>query len=327
MVQDSGFELTGLLDADYAGFKETFKSTSGRAQFLGENLVRIMLKTLKISQKPDNFEHKIGSLQQKPDQRAFFTSNQALKPKMECDVPVCENSPVCDDHYDIFSDSKNNDDISSDDDDFEDIEYVEASLLDPEIVSVEEENISKLFAIIRKRREVVTPLLMLIILFPSMIHFALRLSPIRRDKQNDSIPFPNNESSESDFDNPSVPLPPPEPPDAEFDFEPDTGDEISVVMNNNDKLECFDPGGKIDDEDVDYFPFIFEIRIFLPYLIYSKLFLSFLSAESEDTIFDPGFSPHRLKFLVFDLLSRSARSSHPFFEIILEKSISLINIA
>nr|GEZ69728.1 hypothetical protein [Tanacetum cinerariifolium] len=60
--------------------------------------------------------------------------------KRECNVPVSENSPICDDHYEIFFDSKNDDDISSDDDDFEDIEYVEASLPEPEIVSVEEEN-------------------------------------------------------------------------------------------------------------------------------------------------------------------------------------------
>nr|GFC69180.1 hypothetical protein [Tanacetum cinerariifolium] len=37
--KDSGFELTGFLDADYAGCKETFKSTFGEAQFLGEKLV------------------------------------------------------------------------------------------------------------------------------------------------------------------------------------------------------------------------------------------------------------------------------------------------
>nr|GEW05421.1 hypothetical protein [Tanacetum cinerariifolium] len=36
---DSGFELTGFLDADYAGCKDTFKSTSGEAQFLGKKLV------------------------------------------------------------------------------------------------------------------------------------------------------------------------------------------------------------------------------------------------------------------------------------------------
>nr|GFB67210.1 hypothetical protein [Tanacetum cinerariifolium] len=61
--------------------------------------------------------------------------------KRECDVPICENSPICDDHSDIFFDSKNDDNISSDDNNFEDIEYVEASLPDQEIVSLEEENV------------------------------------------------------------------------------------------------------------------------------------------------------------------------------------------
>nr|GEZ83930.1 retrovirus-related Pol polyprotein from transposon TNT 1-94 [Tanacetum cinerariifolium] len=36
---DSGFELTGFSDTDYAGCKDIFKSTSGGAQFLGEKLV------------------------------------------------------------------------------------------------------------------------------------------------------------------------------------------------------------------------------------------------------------------------------------------------
>nr|GFA00672.1 copia protein [Tanacetum cinerariifolium] len=38
-TKDSGFELTGFSDAEYAGCKDTFKSTSGGAHFLGENLV------------------------------------------------------------------------------------------------------------------------------------------------------------------------------------------------------------------------------------------------------------------------------------------------
>ncbi|GKA21567.1 hypothetical protein Tco_0701556 [Tanacetum coccineum] len=38
-TKDSGFELTGFSDADYAGCKDTFKSASGGAQFLGEKLV------------------------------------------------------------------------------------------------------------------------------------------------------------------------------------------------------------------------------------------------------------------------------------------------
>nr|GEY14795.1 hypothetical protein [Tanacetum cinerariifolium] len=60
----------------------------------------------------------------------------------ECDVPVCEDSSTFDvreDHSEILSDSSN-DDISSDDDTFKDIEYVEALLLDSELVSLEEEN-------------------------------------------------------------------------------------------------------------------------------------------------------------------------------------------
>nr|GEY14293.1 uncharacterized mitochondrial protein AtMg00810-like [Tanacetum cinerariifolium] len=36
---DSGFEVTGFSDADYAGCKDTFNSTSGGAQFLGEKLM------------------------------------------------------------------------------------------------------------------------------------------------------------------------------------------------------------------------------------------------------------------------------------------------
>nr|GFA62664.1 hypothetical protein [Tanacetum cinerariifolium] len=82
---------------------------------------------------------------------------------------------------------------------------------------------------------------------------------------DDSIPLPNNESS--DYDNPSFPRPPPEPPDVEFDFEPNSGEVISAVMYNNDELNednCFD--SEIDvfanDEDDDYFPFMFVIRIF-----------------------------------------------------------------
>nr|GEW60700.1 retrovirus-related Pol polyprotein from transposon TNT 1-94 [Tanacetum cinerariifolium] len=38
-TKDSGFKLTGFLDADYAGCKDTFKSTFGEAQFLGKKLV------------------------------------------------------------------------------------------------------------------------------------------------------------------------------------------------------------------------------------------------------------------------------------------------
>nr|GEU71036.1 hypothetical protein [Tanacetum cinerariifolium] len=64
-----------------------------------------------------------------------------LEDKRECDLPISENSPVCDNYFDTFSDSKIDDDISVYDDDFKDIEYVKASPPDPEIVIVEEENV------------------------------------------------------------------------------------------------------------------------------------------------------------------------------------------
>nr|GEW93324.1 hypothetical protein [Tanacetum cinerariifolium] len=91
-----------------------------------------------------------------------------------------------------------------------------------------------------------------------------------------------SESEDSDFDYPSVPLPPPEPPDEEFDFEIDFGDEIPVVRNMIVKFECIDARVKFDvsnDENDD-----------LSYFMFVKVF-SLLSAESEDTIFDPGFIP------------------------------------
>nr|GFA23087.1 hypothetical protein [Tanacetum cinerariifolium] len=57
-----------------------------------------------------------------------------------CDVPFCDNSSpldVLNDHFELFSDF-NDDCTSSDDDSFEDINYVEASPFDSELVSLEE---------------------------------------------------------------------------------------------------------------------------------------------------------------------------------------------
>nr|GEV10219.1 uncharacterized mitochondrial protein AtMg00810-like [Tanacetum cinerariifolium] len=43
-TKDSGFDLTGFSDANYTGCKDTFKSTSGRAQFIGKKLMSCSLK-------------------------------------------------------------------------------------------------------------------------------------------------------------------------------------------------------------------------------------------------------------------------------------------
>nr|GFB47290.1 hypothetical protein [Tanacetum cinerariifolium] len=77
-------------------------------------------------------------------------------------------------------------------------------------------------------------------------------------------------SEDSDLDNPLLPLPPPEPPDKEFDFEIDFSVERNLIV----KFECIDARIKFDVEN-DVFKFIM---------------FSLLSAESEDTIFDPGIS-------------------------------------
>ncbi|GKA47164.1 hypothetical protein Tco_0740047 [Tanacetum coccineum] len=204
-----------------------------------------------------------------------------------CDVPVCEDPSIFDalsNHSEIISDS-NNDGTSSDDDSYENIEYVSLeevnndqeekefdledifqiqdvflrekllnislirSLRSPILLSLIQITLylnSRLLAIIRKRQEVAVPLLMLITLFPSMIHFF---------------------------------------------FKPD-----APVINNFDELnegEYFNPGGGEIDfsqnvKDDDSFTFI--IRTFLPYFTYPVDSPLPLSTGSEDTIFDPGIS-------------------------------------
>nr|GFB43836.1 hypothetical protein [Tanacetum cinerariifolium] len=79
------------------------------------------------------------------------------------------------------------------------------------------------------------------------------------------------------------------PPDDNFNLEPEV---ISAVMEDIDEPdEHFNPGGEIfvstNNEDVDYFPFMFVIQIFFLYLILPEISPLLLSAESEYTIFDP----------------------------------------
>nr|GEZ99019.1 hypothetical protein [Tanacetum cinerariifolium] len=95
---------------------------------------------------------------------------------------------------------------------------------------------------------------------------------------DNSIPLTKDEASDSDHqDDPSFLRPPPEPPDAEFNVEFEK--EISVVTNTIVEFKCLDPRNEFDN---DYSSFKF--------VICSKMFISFLSTESEDTIFDPGIS-------------------------------------
>nr|GFB33930.1 hypothetical protein [Tanacetum cinerariifolium] len=272
---------------------------------------------------------------------------------------------VLKDHSEILSDS-NNDDISSDDDAFEDIEYVEASLPDSELVSLEEENdvyqeekefdledILQIQDVILRKKLLSINRLIVDIKFlndnptpdrvlkssssfpilenttthannspPEYVSFCFEIEP-DQGRLTSVVMNDNSDNSTNDLlleavnlflaldnsippgnfdhhDDSSFSRPPPEPPDVEFffDFEPNSGEVISAVMNNIDELnedECFNPGGcEIDVfeniEDDDYFSFIFVIRIFLPYLTYPEVSPLLLFTRSEDTIFDPGIS-------------------------------------
>nr|GEY88321.1 hypothetical protein [Tanacetum cinerariifolium] len=326
-----------------------------------------------------------------------------LEDKRECDELICDNSStVCNNHFDILFDS-NNDDLSSDDESFEDIEYVDASVPDPAIVSVEEENVvqqeeeevdledisqvqdvvlrEKLFSITRLISNIETlnnnstpdcvfnsfesdnslldnfspefetfcdhskktrsgntthanyslleydsfcfeidpdqerlinlvendvpdnssndPLLEEVDLFLFDDSIPPGIKNVVDDPEGDihfleelliSDSILSHESPDSNFeDNPSISRPPPEPPDDNFDLEPEV---ISAVMEDIDEPdEHFNPGGEIfvstKIEDDDYFSFMFVIRFFLPYLIIPEISPLFLSAESEDMIFDP----------------------------------------
>nr|GEY93808.1 reverse transcriptase domain-containing protein [Tanacetum cinerariifolium] len=116
---------------------------------------------------------------------------------------------------------------------------------------------------------------------------------------DNSILNSKNELSDkeaSDFDNPSFPRPPPEPPDDEFDFKLNSGEEISVVMNDNDELECLDPRDEIDVSTNEKMMIIFlsclSFEFFFHILSILRCFL-FFSPLRANTPFWTLVSPFR----------------------------------
>nr|GEW74732.1 reverse transcriptase domain-containing protein [Tanacetum cinerariifolium] len=93
---------------------------------------------------------------------------------------------------------------------------------------------------------------------------------------NDFIPLPKNESSNFvHHDDPSFPRPPPKLLDdgVFFDFEPNSGELISAVMNNIDELnkdECFDLGGGhvrgLEDDEEGLYDVLFKLESILDVL-------------------------------------------------------------
>nr|GFD18577.1 hypothetical protein [Tanacetum cinerariifolium] len=82
------------------------------------------------------YEHLSITLETESDEVTESNAKNLLPIPRECEVTSEDKREcvelVCDNHSDTFFDSKIDDDISVYDDDFEDIEYVEASLSDPE---------------------------------------------------------------------------------------------------------------------------------------------------------------------------------------------------
>ncbi|GJR46156.1 hypothetical protein Tco_1314259 [Tanacetum coccineum] len=253
-----------------------------------------------------------------------------------CDVPVCDDSSTFDalkDHYEILSDS-NDDGTSSDDDTFEDIEYIEASPPDSELVSLEEVNvvdqekeeidledilqiqdvilrekllnINRLITNIKSLNDNSTP--DRVIKSPSPFPIPIEDSDFFFEKSDTSLSHLDNSlpefetfsyhteetSSGSTTTHANNSLP--EYDSFHFEIEPDQDGLTSVVMED------------ILGEPRVHVPNVLPIhptlmmdsdviiRTFLPYFTYLVYSSFTLSSGSEDTIFDPGISTFHFFF-------------------------------
>ncbi|GKB88816.1 hypothetical protein Tco_0961088, partial [Tanacetum coccineum] len=204
-----------------------------------------------------------------------------------CDVPVCEDLSTLSDHSEILSDS-NDDDTSSDDNDFEDIEYVsleEVNDVDQEEKEFDLEDILQIQDVILREK---------------LLNISRLITNIESLKDN---PTPDRVlNSPSSFPIPVT--------DSDSFFEESDTSFFWIILYPNSRLlaiirkrrevavpllmliNLFPRGGEIDVsqnvEDDDSFTFV--IRTFLPYLIYPVDSPLLLSTGSEDTIFDPGIS-------------------------------------
>ncbi|GJX01114.1 hypothetical protein Tco_0185027 [Tanacetum coccineum] len=215
----------------------------------------------------------------------------------------------------VEADFDPNDDTSSDDDDFEDIEYVSFE----EVNDVEQEEkefdledilqiqdvilrerllkISRLITNIESLKDNPTPIPVTDSdssdtflshsdnSLPEFESFSDHTEETRSGSTTTHANYSLPEYESFHFDNSSFPRPPPEPPDVE-NLEPEFNN--FDVLNNN---EPFDPGEgenivflNVEEDD----SFTFTIRTFLPFVTYPEVSPLSCSIGSEDTIFDPG---------------------------------------
>ncbi|GJV07960.1 hypothetical protein Tco_1345616 [Tanacetum coccineum] len=172
-------------------------------------------------------------------------------------------------------------DISSDDDSYENIKYVEASPLNLEYDDLKERNEDQ-----KEKEFNLEDIFQIQYIEPDQGGLT---SIVISDNSNDPLlELPEFKSFHFDLE-PSSPRPPPEPPDVEISLISETD---APVINDFDKLnedECFDPGGGKINVEVDN-SFTFVIWIFLLYLTYPVVSSLLSSTKNEDTIFDPGIS-------------------------------------
>ncbi|GKB12088.1 hypothetical protein Tco_0846011 [Tanacetum coccineum] len=231
----------------------------------------------------------------------------------------------------VEADFDPNDDTSSDDDSYEDIEYVDATPPNSELVSLEEvedvilhDKLSNVYLLISKIEALNdNPTLSSFSNFdnsfsnhteetrsgnttthvnyslPEYDSFLFEIEPdqeglISVDNSNNTL-LELSEFKSFHFDL-SFPRPPREPPDVEIclHFEPD----VSVIDNFN-ELNYDKRGSEINfSEDDD--SFTFTIQTFLPFLTYLEVSPLSCSTGNEDLIFDPGIITfHFLKTLAF----------------------------
>ncbi|GJU41133.1 hypothetical protein Tco_1194090 [Tanacetum coccineum] len=145
-------------------------------------------------------------------------------------------------------------DISSDDDSYENIEYVEASPLNLEyIIEPDQGGLTGV---------------------------------VISDNSNDPLlELPEFESFHFDFD-PSFPRPPPEPSDVEISLIIETDAHVINDFGELNEDEYFDPGGGENNVEVDN-SFTIVTRTFLPFLTYPEISPLLSSTKNEETIYDP----------------------------------------
>ncbi|GJS02432.1 hypothetical protein Tco_0318940 [Tanacetum coccineum] len=245
-----------------------------------------------------------------------------------CDVPLCDNpTPLkaFKDHSEIVVNS-NDDDTSSDNDDFEDIEYVEASPPDLEIVSLEEVNdvdqekeefdlenilqiqdvilrekllnINRLIANIESLNDNSTPNCVL----KSTSPFPIPDSNSFFEKSDTSLSYSDNSlpefesfsdhteetSSGSTTTHANNSLP--EYDSFHFEIEPDQGGLTSVVMEDILGEPRVHVPNVLPTHPTLMMDSDFIIRTFLPYFTYPVISYFLFSSGNEDIIFDPGIS-------------------------------------